>query len=1689
MIFRPTESSEKIVDFYRGYLTTTFSTNNENYNRQLQAALSEDKAIADGPYISMTDPYEKGANLVSLVNEGIVSSEILKMKSFHPQRSLYRHQEEAIRKASEGKNLIVTTGTGSGKTESFLIPLINYLLKEKENGTLSAGVRALIIYPMNALVNDQIRRLREIFSDYADCGITFGKFTGETEETYKKALKKYQDNGDVPLDDCELISREQMRNTPPNILITNYAMLEYMLLRPGDNIIFDAAYADKWKYIVFDEAHSYTGAKGIEVGTLVKRIKAMLDRNDINFILTSATLGDKDSDDKIVQFGTSLCNAKFDPSCIIRSYTVEAQRNRDSISIDFQFYRDLAEKIRNDVSDEEKLKYISECNLHYNGNNYSSAIYDIILHDDFYVLFRHYLYKKVKTVKSLAAELKMSENDVTDFITVASSAHTEAEKLFEAKYHMFIRGIEGVFVTLKPLEKLFIHQMENYHNPEDDKDYKVFQVSFCSNCSALFITAENVNGQLVQRSKYTNDSLPDVYLLSEEEFEEDNDDENEEDGESIFYVCSCCGEIKHTITQLECGHGAGYAAKLRRVKKKNEELHKCPCCHTIDTHRSIIRPYYLGSEAATSVISTALYNEIPGKQVIKGTTAAKKGLFGKIKSKTNEEEKELVKQFIAFSDNRQAAAFFASYLQYTHNATIVKRIFTEIINEKSEWSFNDFIKEVSVKIGKSGYNLEQISTSYDCDAWIYVLNEMSNFKAKNSLQSLGIMQFDVDLDSDDCITALPEYNLKTVEETKTLFRILFRDMMHDSAVTVGISLVEADWKRISVSGFRRSYTQSATNNKKLIAWLPEESKTNRRIKTVCKLLDISEDKARELLNGLWEHFADDNSFLNKDGQNGYLLDHSLLTVKKVDKLYCCSECMKITPYNLNDKCENPNCKGTLHIYNADTSKRSAHYRNMYRNLEIVPMKVAEHTAQLSADTAAEYQRNFKNQKINVLSCSTTFEMGVDVGSLETVFMRNMPPTPANYAQRAGRAGRSFYSAAYAITYCPNSSHDLNYFKNPVEMINGTIYPPYFNMDNEKIVLRHVVSSALSCFWKKHPDLYKREIGNFMDEKGFDKFKEYLQSNPTELKEYLLKVVPEHLQKVYGIEEFSWVKSLFSDETPSDGICDIAIAKYNDEITKLEEEKKVLFENGSRGVDALSYSINTIKNQGIIEFLSKNNIIPKYGFPVDTVELIESSKGSHPLRLSRDLFTAISEYAPGSEIVANGKLITSRYIKRLSGYEWPTYKYLQCEHCRSINQSINVSSIELRKCVQCGEDLVGSPSEYIIPKFGFIAEKNEKDVGINKPERTYHGAISYIGDEKNIEFAEYDVNGMLLRVGKSAMDSLLVLNESPFFVCKTCGYTTIKDGRDGTGYEFRTVLTETKSHNTPSGYKCNNKRLQRFSLGHEFKTDVIMLKFPLYVIDSRDIGIAWSILYSLLEGLSRCLNIDRKELSGCLQWFKDDECSYGNFGFVLFDNTPGGAGYVRQLEAPKLIEKMFNSAYSIVKNCDCGGVLADTSCYNCLRNYYNQKQHEIIKRKYAMQFFEKMMGNNAEIIISQRKKENPEPETMKIEFLNKGRIQINDMAEEIWHNLSDDCDDEEFNIIEKIAKMCHNPIVKPIYNEQIRIVNTGEVITVNELWPERKIMLFISDNSDDYEIAKKTGWTCYLVSESMDIYEFLKRIEV
>ena len=192
MGLNPLIASENIIKKYLRYIETTFYIDDKEYMKQFRSYLQKKDFFAKGPYLDFSDSFEFGRSVNQLIDEGVLSREFVELyrdKRNLLTRSLYKHQELSIRKIKEGRNLIVTTGTGSGKTESFLLPVINYLMEQKERGALNDGVRALIIYPMNALANDQMKRMRELLANYPS--ITFGSYTGETEKEDKDALSKY----------------------------------------------------------------------------------------------------------------------------------------------------------------------------------------------------------------------------------------------------------------------------------------------------------------------------------------------------------------------------------------------------------------------------------------------------------------------------------------------------------------------------------------------------------------------------------------------------------------------------------------------------------------------------------------------------------------------------------------------------------------------------------------------------------------------------------------------------------------------------------------------------------------------------------------------------------------------------------------------------------------------------------------------------------------------------------------------------------------------------------------------------------------------------------------------------------------------------------------------------------------------------------------------------------------------------------------------------------------------------------------------------------------------------------------------------------------------------------------------------------------------------------------------------------
>ena len=1680
MAFNPISGTKDIVEAYKRYLYTTFQTNIDTLNQQLKDYLSQDESVLNGPFISITKPYKKEQPLEKLVDENpqYFSSALKTIKPF--QKNLYAHQVKAIKNAAEGKSIVVTTGTSSGKTECFLIPVINQLLREKElnNGeNLSPGIRTLIIYPLNALVNDQLKRLifdddtddegsfKNIFEYLKDAypDIKVGMYIGDTPEdmnsaNFDKFLQGLSGNNDYTYNDFKkafpniILTREEMRENPPHILITNYTMLEYLLLRPTDATFFDNnKLAKTWKTIVLDEAHSYDGALGIEISTLLRRVKARVENDDIQFILTSATLGDESQNKEILHFANSLCstegtNAEFTADCIIRTETYDPEEPEFKKNIDTSFYYNIAEQLNeyNKLDFDEKISTLENIinllqeydqNITFDSNienliqgadvikqkcitknekNIKHKLYEIISQDEFYTFLKNeVLYNNSEIYtnrilpnnsedKSMVEQIQekypnFSEQDLINFITVATYAmDINGYNLFEVKYHTFLKGFNGVYVTLTPnKEKLYMSSPGEFN----DEGNKIFSVSFCSNCNALYLIGQGKSGEeFKQKSYYTEDEQKDVYLISSDEYDEDDETEKEDNDKNKYWLCTKCGKIVPYVScksneKLKCGHETN--EKVLVIKISSPRI--CPCCHARTTKsETIFRPYVVGQAVATSVIGTALYKNIPDRY------------FKQIGEKK--------RQFLSFSDSRQKASFFASSMENSYERIIKKATIAQVWNKKFKdtdepVSLADFIEAIQKSFRKNKIFIkpdEYIVDKRTCNkkGFACVVDELIGHNRKDSMLNKAIFSFDIDIKEDNYF---PKFQNLSIKESTTLLKIIVMDLIQQGMIDIESieddiegNIDAEDLDNIfgeSIPYISDKNLYSVTKNEKLIP--------NKRIKLLKKLaeelnIDISDDEIINILLGIFEILRKQKILVNKsDGGNKYRVNLKKILLKNItnDNLYRCPECKTITSFNLKNICIKSlnNCNGHLEQWcNYDEELKDNHYKILYETTPLLPLRAEEHTAQIKANSAKEVQNDFQKGLINVLSCSTTFEMGIDLGSLETVFMRNVPPTTSNYTQRAGRAGRGKDSSAFVLTYCVNSSHDLNYFADPIKMINGKVNPPCFDINNEKIMLRHIYASALAFYWKKYESYYHKEIDgkkkstidifyggindsiqNPSDFPGYNNFKKYLENQDKNLKIYLFnitKCLNTDLKNKLDVEHFGWIINLFEDNKNSEkypGSLYITCLEYIETIKNIEKSKNGNSERRSR---------NTITEEQLISYLSRNNILPKYGFPVDLVELdTNGDKSLKNIELQRSLYQAITEYAPDSKIIANKWLCTSKYIKVVKEKALPRFNYEYCTNCGTMNISTHGVKLNTNVCNCCGEPLeIGDKKHFIIAKLGFVIgqedeytndsdfeSKNTKWLGnpsekakLQYPERTASSDIYYIANKENEETHKYILdNKKEIRIisTKSSSAELALINKSNFYFCQKCGYAGIyKDG-----------VKLPKHHKNIYGGFCDGKLTTddifdepiTEQIGHKFYTDAIIIQFV-----SSDIPFgneketekpitseSISIMYALIEGMSRALNINRRELDGSLYYYKKDN-DEGNFCFVIFDKTPGGAGYVTSIiQNEVLLSKVLQETYNFVKFCPEKDCSENSSCYGCMKNYDNQRYHEMLKRKYVIRF--------------------------------------------------------------------------------------------------------------------------------------------
>ncbi len=1386
---------EKIRQRYESYLKTSFFFKEPLLRESFQEALREEESLLKGPFPEPHRGFARGLDARALAAECFPGEAEELLPALIDGR-LYTHQERAIRATHvDSRNVVVATGTASGKTESFLYPILFELYRQHLAEKLEEpGVRAMILYPMNALANDQRERLGAICRKLKDAGSgfepTFGQYIGQTprdaKDRWRNAAARAEDR--LP---GELVFRDEMRCSPPHILLTNYSMLEYLLIRPDDSPLFDAGRGAHWQFVVLDEAHQYRGARGMEMGMLIRRLRQRLRdggrRGPFRCIATSATITSSqgcEDRQQVAEFAEELFGEPFSMPGVI-------------------------------FGDSEP------------------------------------------------------------------AAGDGAPR----RYHAFLRALEGAFLVHRDGKDAVV--LNRKRDSGNGANAEPLEIALCRECGQHYYVGQEKEGRLMEagRDPSRPDFGVDYYLPAD-------------DGNQL--LCRRCGALSTSTPGCDC-HGAATRVKKCDSHKDNpDQLKQCEVCgYRRSGVGDPVQEIVHGSDGPNAVIATALHELLPADR----------------------------RKVLAFADSRQEAAFFAWYAEDSYEKLrdrnlIFRAILSEPVAEEGlsiddlrnrllrEWDEAGLFSETHTREQRN----RQVLTS--------ILREAMTEEKRLSLAGVGLVKWFVGLPRHlqvpDAIRC-PPWNFAE-DEARTLIGHLLDEMRPRRAMNLPEGAGTPAWSDISPWPQQAFGIASPGKRHKVLQWGSKQSGVVKHF--LLRLLSDSglsreemQSASTQLMKEIWRALRDHvrDPLLSPAMDNGtFRLAPRWLRIKPADpdELWECGTCATLASHNVRGVCPRNQCPGTLLPVSRERLGGN-HYRILYRSPGLPPALCAEeHTAQIDAEEARQRQDRFKNGDIHLLSSSTTFEVGVDLGDLDSVFLRNVPPESFNYAQRAGRAGRRD-TPGLVLTYCRRNPHDLYHYEDPVcRVIEGAIHPPRLHMTNEKIVLRHMVAVALSEFFKNDCVRFKNVetfVCDWHTPRATSDLYGFCEGNGG-LKDTLSRIVPENMHGRVGLDDHAWIDKIAGP----DSRLALAEAEVCADYVKMKDlENEYVEKRKYKSLNRIVNRMKTIAAEPALNFLSRKAVIPKYGFPVDVVELdVRSTDGqSTGVALQRDLSQAIAEYAPGGKVVANKLEWESCGVKKVAGKAWPVRRYRYDD---------------ARNFMQWNErDAEAPPSErkYLIPEFGFVTplfKKPSEPQG--RARRLYTTRPFFRGFE-----AQPESKTMFgVQVTQAVPGVLVILcegrNREGFYICRSCGSH---------------MAEPQASHKSPSDSDCLGT-LERFSLGHELVTDVVRLQFPT-VHGEWD---AYSVAYAVLLGAADTLEVPDTDLNVTIAGGERP----GESAVVLYDNVPGGAGLVAQLEREKVFADVLGAATKRVQgNCGC-----DTSCYGCLRSYRNQFAHAQLERTRALE---------------------------------------------------------------------------------------------------------------------------------------------
>jgi ATP-dependent helicase YprA (DUF1998 family) len=1561
------------------------------------------KTMVKGPYLESLPDFEKGRSIAQLVEAGTLDSAWSRMiDSGHRhlyERRLHRHQESAILR-SVSDNYLVATGTGSGKTEAFLYPIVDALLRSPDRGR--PGVQAVLVYPLNALANDQLyyRIARLLLRELGDPGITFGRFTGQIrsgtarEEEEKRLLQNPTLTEALSLRDhisrSWLLSRAEMLEAPPQILVTNYAMLEHLLLLPRNAGLF--ANADL-RFIVLDEVHSYAGAQAIEVAFLLRKLKTRLGISEghVRAIGTSASL-DQTRRTELVTFAENLFGEPFPDQegavitgkRVLHSALAETRHQKCATT---ESWRGLADTISHlphgatvtDWNSTCALSGASEFTLPDATTPLAQALFNLAISYEEVTKLAATLKDRLQPFETIAhylfpaADGALASAALRGVIGLGVMARRNSAEfpLLPARFHLAANGIEGGVVRLAEGAEPWadFRAQRSFQDPEGRPYYSLL---VCRNCGEPYLeaweTARALNAKPRPGSKRAV-----IRLLSQVAALEDEADEDEAPGGEWVHVDPATGQL----------HGAAgdglvtlFKTELDVSDDRQPRLKSCLACgERGGRFREPITSLHPGDQAFVAVAAQQLIEALPG-QAESGGPLPMQG-----------------RRTIVFSDNRQDAAFFAPFFERTsRDGAIRSAIVSALALDDEPMTLEDLVGEVfKILKGRGEWAFDVIEPgSLDPLSARRAKAKLLNWIAaefcrsgglRSALETLGLVHVEydrkaVELVAREIVHAVPA-TAGYASELVSLFLDIIRRQRLISNLSEELELTDASvWGDGLNQQYRVLVKSKPRTNQAMVGLIPQTQRPNRFSWFLEEGAGLSRGDGLGVLEAFWSGAT--RARLLRSFGDGQALDPGVITFTPGadHPLYRCTRCGGRSIRSVENKCASWQCGGSLKQLTTSerrTFESENHYVRRYRDHPSQAAIAREHSAMIGTAMREQIEDRFREGRLNLLSCTTTMEMGVDLGDLEAILCANVPPSISNYLQRAGRAGRRAQAAPVALTVARNGNYDQEQFREFDDYLSRSAGVPYVALDNPDFFRRHQVSVMLAAFLRhslkdargsgtpRLKDLFGERL-DIVSRRAFSEgLLAFIESPFGQDALGEAERLREHLplsQRAIGL----------SGQELSEHTCGKLESFADDYASRWQALDERLEEAREAKNDGYAFKLGKeqerLLDQFLINALSRAAVIPTYSFPVHSVRLEviqQSGKQASPfgggsdeaVQLDRPAVLGISEYAPGAEVVAGGRIWVSAGIVRYPKDFMPEQLAQVCEDCGHV--VIRRFKDDLpAACEQCGNDNLAKATSFIEPKafLTSVDAKHGRDPAASRVRQrsaeearlvTTAPANHFVPTDLPTKVTTFFAPARPLNGENTARGQLFVLNKGPkgagYHRCPRCEHAEAAEPAN----RFKKVKA---AHNDPrNGSKCSIDELRiPINLGHIFETDVRAFRFsapiPIPPQDA-DEAVAYQDRFTRTLGealrmaAARRLDADARDLAATMQ--VDAGCPVA----VLYDTVPGGAGYVRRLAEGGALS-MANLVEAAIKLLDCPAKCA-SACRQCLSDYSNQTFWEHLDR--------------------------------------------------------------------------------------------------------------------------------------------------